>query len=76
MPTPRRADRESGGKDTWVVSGIGGSHVGRVDMNSNGLPDISVQLEDGRDLADALSQPASSATKILACITSACQGPT
>jgi len=50
-----RAERDSGGKDTWVVSGLGGSHVGRVDMNNNGLPDISVQLEDGRDLADALS---------------------
>ena len=49
-----KADRDSGGKDTWVVSGIGGSHVGRVDMNANGLPDISVQLEDGRDLATAL----------------------
>ncbi len=31
-----RAERDSGGKDTWVVSGLGGSHVGRVDMNSNG----------------------------------------
>src|SRR5688572_26404020 len=50
-----KADRESGGKDTWVVSGIGGSHVGRVDMNRNGLPDVSVTLEDGRDLAAALS---------------------
>jgi iron complex outermembrane receptor protein len=49
-----KADRDSGGKDTWVVSGIGGSHVGRVDMNNNGLPDISVQLDDGRDLATAL----------------------
>ncbi len=49
------ADRDSGGKDTWVVSGIGGSHVGRVDMNRNGLPDISVTLEDGRDLATALN---------------------
>jgi TonB-dependent receptor len=50
-----KAERDSGGKDTWVVSGIGGSHVGRVDMNDNGLPDISVTLEDGRDLATALS---------------------
>lgn len=50
-----KADRDSGGKDTWVVSGIGGSHVGRVDMNRNGLPDVSVTLEDGRDLAAALS---------------------
>jgi iron complex outermembrane recepter protein len=50
-----KADRDSGGKDTWVVSGLGGSHVGRVDMNNGGLPDISVTLEDGRDLATALS---------------------
>jgi iron complex outermembrane receptor protein len=50
-----KSDRDSGGKDTWVVSGIGGSHVGRVDMNRNGLPDISVTLDDGRDLAGALS---------------------
>jgi TonB-dependent receptor len=47
--------RNSGGKDTWVVSGIDGNHTARVDMNSNGLPDISVTLEDGRDLATALA---------------------
>ena len=49
-----KAERDSGGKDTWVVSGIAGSHVGRVDMNNGHLPDISVTLEDGRDLATAL----------------------
>jgi len=49
-----KAVRDSGGKDTWVVSGIAGDHVGRVDMNNGGLPDISVTLEDGRDLATAL----------------------
>lgn len=49
-----KAERDSGGKDTWVVSGIAGSHVGRVDMNNNGVPDISVALEDGRDYATAL----------------------
>jgi iron complex outermembrane receptor protein len=49
-----KAVRDSGGKDTWVVSGIAGSHVGRVDMNRNALPDISVTLEDGRDYATAL----------------------
>src|SRR5690348_5752136 len=49
-----KAERDSGGKDTWVVSGIAGSHVGRVDMNRNALPDISVTLEDGRDYATAL----------------------
>jgi TonB-dependent receptor len=50
-----KATRDSGGKDTWVVSGIAGDHVGRVDMNDNALPDISVTLEDGRDLATALA---------------------
>ena len=49
-----KSDRDSGGKDTWLVSGIGGSHTGRVDMRSNGLPNLSVTLEDGRDLATAL----------------------
>src|SRR5262245_23766543 len=49
-----RAARDSGGKDTWVVSGIAGDHVGRVDMNSRALPDITLTLEDGRDLATAL----------------------
>jgi iron complex outermembrane recepter protein len=49
-----KSDRDSGGKDTWVVSGIAGSHVGHVHMNNNGLPDISVALEDGRDYATAL----------------------
>src|SRR5262249_46252117 len=49
-----KAERDSGGKDTWIVSGIGGNHVGRVDMNDNSLPDISVTLEDGRDLRTAL----------------------
>jgi TonB-dependent receptor len=50
-----RSVRDSGGKDTWVVSGIGGDHTARVDMNNNALPDISVTLEDGRDLATALA---------------------
>lgn len=52
------AERDSGGKNTWMVSGIGGSHTGRVDMNPGGLPNISVTLEDGRDLAEALSSGA------------------
>ncbi|MES1263673.1 MAG: TonB-dependent receptor, partial [Peristeroidobacter soli] len=47
--------RDAGGKDTWVVSGIGGNHTARVDMNNNALPDITVTLEDGRDLATALA---------------------
>jgi TonB-dependent receptor len=49
-----KAVRDSGGKDTWVVSGIAGAHTARVDMNNNALPDITVTLEDGRDLATAL----------------------
>jgi iron complex outermembrane receptor protein len=49
-----KAERDSGGKDTWVVSGIGGSHIGRVEMNNGGAPDLSVTLEDGRDYATAL----------------------
>jgi TonB-dependent receptor len=49
-----KAERDAGGKDTWVVSGIGGDHTGRVDMNDGALPNISVTLEDGRDLAAAL----------------------
>ncbi|MET0498355.1 MAG: TonB-dependent receptor [Steroidobacteraceae bacterium] len=48
-----KAERDAGGKDTWVVSGIAGNHTGRVDM-TNGLPNISVTLEDGRDLGTAL----------------------
>ena len=68
--------RDSGGKDTWVVSGIGGSHTGRVDMNNNGLPDISVTLEDGRDLRDGAARAASSAMPTSACTTSACRAPT
>jgi TonB-dependent receptor len=47
--------RDSGGKDTWVVSGIAGDHTARVDMNRRALPDITVTLEDGRDLATALA---------------------
>lgn len=47
--------RDSGGKDTWVVSGIAGHHTGVVHMNRNALPDISMTLEDGRDLATALA---------------------
>ncbi|WP_129777651.1 TonB-dependent receptor [Peristeroidobacter soli] len=53
-----KAVRDSGGKDTWMVSGIGGHHTGRVDMRSGGLPNISVTLEDGRDLATALQSGA------------------
>lgn len=48
-----RSARNSGGKDTWVVAGIPGHHTGYFSTNRNGLPDIRVTLEDGRDLATA-----------------------
>ncbi len=64
-----KAERDSGGKDTWVVSGVAGSHVARVDMNNNHLPDISVTLEDGRTLRRP-SPMMSSATRTTACTTS------
>ncbi len=50
-----RSERDSGGKDTWVVSGIAGHHTGFVHMNNNAQPDIRMTLEDGRDLATALA---------------------
>ena len=50
-----KSTRESGGKDTWIVSGIAGEHTGVVHMNRGAIPDISVTLEDGRDLATALA---------------------
>jgi iron complex outermembrane receptor protein len=53
-----KSERDAGGRDTWVVSGIGGNHTGRVDMNNNDLPNVSVTLEDGRDLATALQNGA------------------
>lgn len=49
-----KAVRDSGGKNTWVVSGIAGNSTGRVDMTNNGLPNIRVTLEDGRDLKTLL----------------------
>ncbi len=53
-----KAERDSGGKNTWMVSGIGGHHTGRVDIRNGGLPNIGVRLEDGRDLATALQNGA------------------
>ncbi|MGB8691952.1 MAG: TonB-dependent receptor, partial [Steroidobacteraceae bacterium] len=53
-----KSKRDAGGKDTFVVAGIAGNHTGFVHMNNNALPDIRVTLEDGRDLATALSQGA------------------
>lgn len=43
--------RESGGKDTFVVAGIGGANTGFWRANDNALPSIRVTLADGRDLA-------------------------
>jgi TonB-dependent receptor len=48
-----RSTRNSGGKDTWVVAGIPGDHLGTFQANPNALPSIHVTLEDGRDLAQA-----------------------
>lgn len=47
--------RNSGGKDTFVVAGIAGSHTGYFRANDNAFPDISVKLADGRDLATELA---------------------
>jgi TonB-dependent receptor len=47
--------RDSGGKDTFVVAGIGGANTGYYRANDNAFPDIRVQLEDGRDLAAELA---------------------
>ena len=57
-PTSPRPKRDSGGKNTWMVSGIAGSHSGHVDINRGGVPNISVTFEDGRDLATALQSGA------------------
>ncbi|MEW6703253.1 MAG: TonB-dependent receptor [Pseudomonadota bacterium] len=51
-----RSVRKSGGKNSWVVAGIPGHHVGRLRMNDDALPDIEVTLQDGRDLAAAGGQ--------------------
>ena len=47
--------RDSGGKDTFVVAGIGGANTGYYQANDNAFPDIRVTLEDGRDLATELA---------------------
>lgn len=47
--------RNSGGKDTFVVAGIGGANTGYYRANHGALPDIRVTLEDGRDLATELA---------------------
>ncbi len=47
-----KAKRNSGGKNSWVVAGIPGDHTGYYSV-TNGLPNIRVTLEDGRDLAAA-----------------------
>ena len=45
--------RNSGGKDAFVVAGIGGNNTGYMSANDNALPNIRVALQDGRDLATA-----------------------
>jgi len=47
--------RDSGGKDTFVVAGIGGANTGYYQANQNAFPDIRVTLEDGRYLATELA---------------------
>lgn len=47
--------RKSGGKDNFVVAGIAGNNTGHFRANENAFPDISVTLEDGRDLATELA---------------------
>ena len=49
------SERNSGGKDTFVVSGIAGHNTGYYSANKNALPSIRVTLEDGRDLATSLA---------------------
>jgi len=50
-----KSTRDEGGKDTFVVSGIAGDNTLRWHANPNALPDISVTLADGRDLATSLA---------------------
>jgi len=47
--------RDEGGKDTFLVSGIAGDSTLKWTDTNKGLPDISVTLPDGRDLATALA---------------------
>ncbi len=47
--------RNSGGKDSFVVAGIAGHNTGFWSDNNDALPNIRVQLADGRDLATALA---------------------
>jgi TonB-dependent receptor len=42
-----KSERLSGGKDSWVVAGVPGSHTGYFSLNPNGLPNVRVVLEDG-----------------------------
>lgn len=49
------SERDSGGKDTFVVSGIAGHNTGYYSATKNALPSIRVTLEDGRDLATSLA---------------------
>jgi len=49
------SERDSGGRDNFVVAGIAGHNTGYYRANNGGLPDIRVTLEDGRDLATELA---------------------
>lgn len=50
-----RSIRDEGGKDSFVVSGIAGDNTLTWHARDNGLPDIAVTLQDGRDLATELA---------------------
>ena len=50
-----KSARDEGGKDTFLVAGIAGDSTLKWQDNANGLPDISVTLPDGRDLAASLA---------------------
>jgi len=50
-----RSTRDEGGRDTFLVAGIAGDSVLKWKDNDNALPDISVTLPDGRDLATELA---------------------
>ena len=76
MPISSKSERDSGGKDTWVVSGIAGSHIGRV-RHEQQRPAGHQRHARGRPrLRDGAAATASSATKTSACTTSACRART
>jgi TonB-dependent receptor len=47
-----RSERDSGGKNTYVVAGAPGSHTGHFELNSGGLPDYIANWTEGRTSDD------------------------